>query len=180
VQEFYTGDDGLILGCQADVFYAYDGNAYRERETAAVHTQLYLWLEKARIQRTSKKNQTSWLDKFKPTASKVNEVMGAIEAIAFLDSSYASPCWLDGEHADMDPFDILPCPKGLLHIPTRTLLTPTPKFFALNALDIEFNPQPPEPKNWLKFLDDQWIDDSETKETLQELLGYLLTPRTHL
>jgi hypothetical protein len=35
--------------------------------------------------------------------------------------------------------EILVCQNGLLHLPTLALTPPTPAFFALNALDYDFD-----------------------------------------
>jgi putative DNA primase/helicase len=55
----------------------------------------------------------------------------------------------------------------------------TPAFFTLNGVDFAFGPHADEPEYWLRFLHDLWPDDHESHHTLQEWLGYLLTPRTH-
>jgi putative DNA primase/helicase len=55
---------------------------------------------------------------------------------------------------------------------------PTPRLFALSAADLDFDPNAPPPAAWLAFLGDLWGTDSESIETLGEVLGYLLTPDT--
>ena len=77
------------------------------------------------------------------------------------------------------PFDVLPCRSGLLYIPTRKLLPATPQFFTLNGLEFAFDRHAGEPEHWLRFVHDLWPDDLESRQTLQEVIGYLLTPRTH-
>jgi putative DNA primase/helicase len=60
------------------------------------------------------------------------------------------------------------------------LLAPTPAFFTLHGLDFAVDPDAPPPVHWFRFLDDLWPDDPASRDTLQEWIGYCLTPRTHL
>jgi putative DNA primase/helicase len=80
----------------------------------------------------------------------------------------------------LNPFEILACRNGLLHIPTRRLLPATPQFFTLNGLEFDYDSNAPPPSKWLNFLDQLWPEDTESKNTLQEWIGYLLTPETRL
>jgi putative DNA primase/helicase len=175
----------LALHHQAGVFFGYrpEVAVYRELDEAAVRAELYAFLEEARRWTQpkggkSQDEQPASLLPFKPTRSRVDNVLDALRALCNLPASLAAPCWLQARHG-LDPFDVLPCRNGLLHIPTRELLPATPRFFALNGLDFAFDPRAPEPKCFLTFLRQLWPDDQESRETLQELIGYLLTPRTH-
>src|SRR5262249_34336406 len=53
-----------------------------------------------------------------------------------------------------------------------------PSFFCTYALDYDFSPDAPSPTAWLKFLDELWPEDEQSRKTLQEWFGYLLTPDT--
>jgi putative DNA primase/helicase len=119
------------------------------------------------------------LESFKPTKAKVENVLDALRATCNLPSASTPPCWLQDDPG-LDPLDVLPFRNGLLHIPTRRLLPLTPAFFSLNGLAFEYEPHARDPTNWLRFLHDLWPDDQESRDTLQEVIGYLLTPRTHL
>jgi putative DNA primase/helicase len=103
--------------------------------------------------------------------------MDALRALCHVPTSTVQPCWL-GADPGIDPFDVLACRNGHLHIPTRELRAPTPTFFTTNGLDFDYEPDAGEPERWLRFLDDLWPDDSESIATLQEMIGYLLTPDT--
>ncbi len=184
---------GAILGLRhhGGVFYEYDGaaSAYRERDEAAIRADLYTFLEPAlRWIEPRGEGGTPKLGPFKPTQAKVENVLDALRAVCNLATSFAPPCWLQDDPG-LDPFEILACRNGLLHIPTRTLLPATPAFFTLNGLDFAYDPDAPAPAHWLRFLMDLWPEDmdketgkdrgAECRETLQEMMGYCLTPRTH-
>lgn len=162
----------VALRHQASVFYGYrpDASAYREMDEATVRADLWRFLETA---------QLAGAQPFKPTKSKVENVLDALRATCHLPTSRTAPAWLQDEASDLDPQDILPMRGGLLHIPTRTILAPTPQLFALNGLDFAYDAQAPAPDHWFHFLATLWPNDGESSSTLQEWFGYNLTPRTH-
>ena len=153
--------------------------AYGELDEAAVRAALYLFLEDAQRWTESKGQQPRTLEAFKPTKGKVDNVLDALRAVCNLPASCAPPCWLQDDPG-LDPFEVVACHNGLLHIPTRELLPPTPAFFTLHGLDFAVDPHAPPPVHWLRFLDDLWPADQASRDTLQEWIGYCLTPRTHL
>jgi putative DNA primase/helicase len=116
---------------------------------------------------------------FKPDTSKVSNVLDALRAVCNLPTSHTAPCWLDGSIGP-DPAEIVSCSNGLLHIPTRRLMAPTPRFFTFNGLEFAYDPHAPQPKNWLNFINQIWPDDFQSRDTLREWIGYLLTPVTRM
>ena len=117
---------------------------------------------------------------FKPTISKVANVLDALRAVCNLPTFYAAPCWLDG-CAGPDPSEIGVCSNGLLHIPTRRLLPSTPRFFSLNGLGFTVRPARGSTKTWMRFLTKSGRMISGIREgQLQEWIGYLLTPVTRM
>ncbi len=143
IEREHTMENVMALRHQAGVFYRYEG-AYHEREEARLRAELYRFLEPA--QYLSKEG----IKPFKPTKSKVENILDALRGLTNLPASQASPCWL--HPADLDARDLLACRNGLLHLPTRTLHPLTPHFFALNALDFDYDPNAPNPEAWLDFL----------------------------
>jgi hypothetical protein len=172
VDRFYTIDSTRGLQHQAGVFYEYQRafNAYADLDESAIRSKLYEFLDSAKTKTESR------LVPFKPTKTKVDNALDALRAITNLPMSSPSPSWLKPN--TLDPLEIIACRNGLLHIPTRKLLPPTPEFFTLNGIHFEFNSNAPRPENWLRFLDQLWPDDSPSIQSVQEWIGYLLTPRT--
>jgi len=169
VEQFHTIDDFLGLRHQGGVFYQYRTTAYHEVDEAAVRARLYHWLEGAQAQGGP----------FKPTDRKVDNVLDSLRAVCNLPKSSVAPCWLK-DNPGLDPLEIVACRNGLLHIPTRRLLPATPRLFILNGLEFDYESKAPSPENWLKFLDQLWPKDTESIQTLQEWIGYLLTALTFL
>ncbi len=176
LERTYTAEGIITLRHQAGVFCGYDPelNSYVDVEDAVIRARIYAFLDKA-LRWDPELNQ---LVPFKPTKAKVENFLDSLRALCVLPASSAAPCWLDTETV-LDPLDIVPCRNGLLHVPTRELLPPTPHFFTRNGLDFAFDADAPTPVHFLRFLDDLWPDDRESQECLQECMGYLLTPRTH-
>ena len=181
VARSYLVDGLLALRHHAGVFYAHqpDIGAYHDLDEAAVRAELYLFLEDAQCWTASKGQQPPTLEAFRPTKTKVDNVLDALRAVCNLAASCAPPCWLQDDPG-LDPFEVVACHNGLLHIPTRELLAPTPAFFTLHGLEFAVDPHAPSPLHWLRFLDELWPADQASRDTLQEWIGYCLTPRTHL
>lgn len=170
----YTVDGRLVLRAQQDEFLAYDGAAYQFTEVATIRQRLYEFLRDAYC---PGKNEPK---PFKPTATVVNNIMDALRARCHVPATSASPpAWI-GDEEPRPPGELLACRNGLLHLPSGTLLPPTPDFFTRNALDFEYDPDAPEPERWLAFLEQLWPNDPDSIALLQEVFGYLLTPDTSL
>ena len=177
----YTVNDTLALRRQAGVFYSYQPKlgAYDALADETVRAELYSFLEVAKA-----RTKDGELTDFRPNRSKVSDVLDAFNALTNLDPSLKAPRWLANDPG-LNPLDILSCPNVLLHIPTRTLLPPTPDFYTLNGIDCAYDADAPTPTQWLTFLNQLWgaaddePGDPESIDTLQEIFGYLLCPDTH-
>jgi hypothetical protein len=178
LEDAHLVDGVLSLRHQCGVFYRYASAAYREHDESAVRAALYGFLESARRRSESEGDDGApALVPFKPTKAKAENVLDALRAVCNLPASFAAPCWL-GDDPGLDPFTVMSCRNGLLHIPTRNLRLLTPRFFTLNSLDFEYDPDAAKPERWLQFLHELWGADRTSIDALQEWLGYLLTPDT--
>lgn len=169
-QLHFTYDDRRTLYRHRGTFYRWEGGAYSEIGEPALRSDLYAWLDQC----DSYKGASRDVRPVKPDQRLVNDVLDGLRSAAHLDDAFSAPIWLsggDGVSAD----EIIVCQNGLLHLPTRTLLPPTPLFFAHNAISFGFDPDAPAPEQWLAFLQQLWPDDEIAVETLQELFGYILT-----
>jgi putative DNA primase/helicase len=140
-------------------FRRFRAGAYHVVEDGAVRRDVYHHLDEQQIS---------------PNARRVSDVIDALRGEAHLSRTITPPCGIDG--ADLGP--LLHFPNGTLDLATGELLAPDPSRFVLNTLDVEHNSDAATPIAWLRFLDSIWHDDPETIDTLQEVMGYLLTCRT--
>jgi len=167
----YQGDRGRTIHRHRAEFYAWTGTHYAEIAEAELRAGLYHFREGA------KRVADDQLKPFQPTSARVSDVLDALRAVAHLPDGTDTPAWLDGRAAP-PAGEVLACRNGLLHLPSRRMVAPTPAFFGLNAVEFDYDPSAPDPEAWLAFLDSLWRDDPESIDTLQEVLGYLLTPDT--
>lgn len=118
---------------------------------------------------------------FEPNQYKVRNVADALRAIGHVAQSVQPPAWLEDEHATpIGQGDFLPLANGILELSSRRLRSHTPEFFGQHVLPFPYDPSAPEPESWLRFLDELWPDDQESKETLAEGFGYVLSGDTSL
>ena len=161
------------LGLRHDgAFYCYDGAAYRSLEERSVRADIYHFLDGA-----NRLTEVGELVPFDPTRSKVDNVVDALRAISDLPHTKQAPCWL-ADDPGFDPFDIVSCQNGLLHIPSGALLPATPAFYTHQAVPFAYDPDAPPPTYWLRVQSDTWPDDVESQRLWQEWCGYMLTPST--
>ena len=172
IERNYTNDGHRTLLHHAGQFHAWTGTHYPPVDDAKIRAGLYSFLEGA-VRMAEKK-----LVPFKPTTFKVNNVIDALKAAVNLPTSITAPTWLTSNPDLPDPAEIVSCQNGLLHLPSLKLLPATPNFFGLNAVGFPYLPNAPKPVHWLKFLGQLWPDDPEAVRTLQEVMGYALTPDT--
>ena len=157
-----------------DDWLEYRSGAYRDTEDATVRSALYRELNGALVQKVTD-GEVEYLP-FNPDTTKVNKVLDALEMVAHQPAdTMAPPVWLDGD--GLPPLEVVACRNGLLHVPSRELLPPTPRFFTRNALDLDFDANAPAPKEWLTFVR-QVQPDPVAAELLQDWFGYLLLPDT--
>lgn len=168
----FTKDGERTLHHQNDTFYGYNGTHYPELDSADVRSRTYAFFDSA-FRATGKGKRAP----FNPNRTSVGDALDALKAVANLPSSVQAPTWLGGQ-AGPPAHEVIACTNGLLHLNTRKLLPPTPKFFTQNALPFPFDSTAPEPTEFLKFLDSIWPGDHEAIDTLQEMTGYFLTADT--
>jgi putative DNA primase/helicase len=128
----------------------------------------------------------------------VSNTLEHLRSLTLLPPDTEQPSWLDGAplfYPPWNPRDVLPTKTGLVNL--RYMAEgmpgashpPTPAFFESHALSYGFDPNAPEPVNWLTFLGARkpapgcrinplWPNDPESIATLQEWIGYLLTTDT--
>ena len=75
---------------------------------------------------------------------------------------------------------VVPLANGLLTIDNRKLIPHTPAYFSPHVLPFEFDRTAPSPARWLRFLEELWPDDEESRAALAEIMGYILGGSTAL
>ena len=92
------------------------------------------------------------------------------------------PAWLANGDTLPPASEFFACGNGLLHLPSGKLYPPTPDYFGLSASEVLYDPDAPEPREWMTFLADLLGDergyDQEAVDALQESFGYSLSSDT--
>ena len=109
------------------------------------------------------------------TQSFIVNVLGSLQAHARIDDA-EQPCWLGVQPAPFPPDCTVPTRTALVSIGSGAHVDITPRFFSPYRLDFDYQPDAPEPAEWLKFLESLFGSDTESIELLQEWFGYCLTP----
>jgi P4 family phage/plasmid primase-like protien len=115
---------------------------------------------------------------FQPLVTHVTATADALRSVVAVDVQ-REPAWL-GRPREPSANRIVSLENGLLDLATRTLIPHTPSFFTRNSLPFPWRPNAGRPARWLKFLSEVFDGDQEQISTLQEVMGYLLTPDTSL
>lgn len=163
--------------------YGWTGTHWTELSADQVGVKLHVFLTHAqRLGVYDPKTKTRGEPlPFNPAKKHTDEVTHALRSLILLDAERA-PAWARGCPRDecsrlMRAEDMVSLGNGLFHLPTRELVPHTPAYFTLNALPFEHDETATCP-TWLQFLTSLWPEDRESIDTLQEVMGYLLTADT--
>jgi putative DNA primase/helicase len=174
-----------------DEFHRWDGTAYRRLGEAEIRAEIVKRV-KEEFDRLNRSAVRKWQERGKRnqkgretlppvagavTRALVSDVYQAMASIVLLPGTVSQPCWL-GEPGPHPAAEFLACRNGLLHLPTTTLLPPTPRFFSANGLEYDYDPDAPAPETWLRFLEDVLPGDLEAQRALRMWFGYHLLPDT--
>jgi putative DNA primase/helicase len=179
IADQFTTDDKRTLYRHRAAFWSWTGNYYMLADDEVVESRIWQFLEKAKVNVKVKVGEGEYESRiipFKPNRNRVGNVVAALGAISQLDSFIEPPAWLVSETLPAKEF--LACGNGLLHLPTGTLHSPSPSYFNLSASEVMFDPNAPEPVQWLAFLKQLFGDDQEQIQLLQDQFGYLISPDT--
>ncbi len=176
VLQHYMGTGGvLLLRHHRNTFLSYDGTRWCEDDEGRVRSQLWRWLESACYA-----NAKGEICPFEPTKYKITNVIEALKAIGHVPESVQPPVWLDasGTITPINAGEIITVENGIFEFGSRTLQPHTPELFSLHCLPFAYDSDAPEPGRWLRFLDEIWGDDVESKQAIQEIFGYTLSDDT--
>lgn len=160
----YQGENLVRVG---GAWYEYAGKNYIERSEENIDVGIYNYLAGA-----MKYGPQAAIVPFNPTNASVANVKTAVRAVA-AKGDINSPSWLPG-HEGPAPHELISMSNGILHIPTRRLLPHSPGYFTLNTLPFDYDTGS-EPREWLAFLNSVFPDDDQSIDTLQEMMGYLVS-----
>ncbi len=161
----------------ARAWWRYDGVRYVEFDDEALTRDIIKFLDIVVVEKIDKEGEKR---RERVTARKriIGEVATALLSTAPIIEGGA-PQWTSRKEGEPDATRLVPCKNGLLDLRERRVFEPTPRLFATQSLGARWEPDAPDPRAWLAFLDSVWGDDRESIRTLQQIFGYLISSDTH-
>jgi putative DNA primase/helicase len=155
-------------------FYTWTGTRWTEVADRTIQAGIYRVLEHA-VYEGPKMILLPW----DPTRYKVANVAEALAAIVHITEHTDPPQWLEGAPT-AGATGLVALANGLLDVRTRKLQPCSPLYFNLSALPYEYQPDPPAPTRWLRFLQELFPDDGDSIRLLQQWFGYVISGDTNL
>jgi putative DNA primase/helicase len=157
----------------------WENGAYAAEEVDGVASDVHKFLKRAKT-RTKSETGEEKVSAFIPLNKDITEVTGALKR-EYHKPPMDKPRWMNGVTGP-DPRNIISFPNGLLDITTGVLYAPNPNFFTYNALGFKYDPDAPEPVNFLAFLESIFAPDQvrEAIPLLQKMFGYLVSGDTSM
>lgn len=110
------------------------------------------------------------------------DVVANLHALVPLPAEIEPPALVDGT---VLPFrsNMIPMTNGIFNVDAflegrDPIIAHGPEWFTTSVLPFAYDPDVGDPKEWSRFLDDLFDDDIESRDTLQEMFGYLITSET--
>ncbi len=175
--DHHTAGTEVLIRHHRNTFHRYTGSSWPEAEDRRLMSDLYRWLKPAKYWKKAGETLDELVD-FAPTRHKMADLIDALKALTHLDASETPPLWLTD--ATWPAEQVVPVRNGLLHVPTRELIPHTPTYFSPHVLPFDFDPAASPPARWMRFLDELWDEDEESKRCVAELMGYVLAGGTSL
>ena len=171
---FRDGSGRLLLRRYQGEFFAHNKACYRRVTEEELDARIYTHLEGLRTAKLQ--DEVVRLVKVVPRSRLVREVRLALPSRGLLlPNEVFPPIWLD-ERESPDPLELIPCANGILDLTMGKLIPATPFLFQTYALAFSYDSNAPVPVEWLKFLESLWGDEPDAISSLQEIVGYLLSP----
>jgi putative DNA primase/helicase len=159
--------------------------AYEMIENDTIESEMLLWLEACKrnvayeaVNAQSGEPETKFKQEpFNPKEADVQQVNNMLAHVFHVKAGEMKPpFFLDGgkgEHAGLDPANLISTQSGLLDITTRTEYPATPQFFTRTALPIAYDATAECPQ-FRTFLF-QVLDDDGLVALMQQWFGHLIT-----
>lgn len=171
VERFHHHPDSTTLAFWREDFYEWLAaeNRYKSIEDQELRRRFYRTLDRAVTQ------GANGISPWTPTREKLNRVLDALQAESHV-SAELERSWRESREVAR----VIPFANGNLDIASKVLSAPTPNLFTTVALPYAYDALATSPVRWLKFLDELWPGDADSKAVLQEWFGYILSGSVNL
>ena len=159
--EFVDGKPTLCLS-DDDKLFGWNGAHYALLSPPKTRTEIFAFFKKEGVDITK--------------VGHYDLIVQALKAQTYVEAR--PPCWLGDDDPPAPVDELLAAGNGILHLESGKLYPASPSFYNDYSVSFDYDPNAPEPKNWLTFLGQLFPKDSESIEALQQWFGYLLTRDT--
>ncbi|MGW5231792.1 phage/plasmid primase, P4 family [Streptomyces nodosus] len=173
--EFQIDAETPITRLWNDQFWRYQDVLWRRVSDSVMRSGLYKRLDRELVLVPAEDGKFS-LERWSPTAGKINNVMDAARAIYNFGDDAQPGTWL----GDMPNGTLIPMQNGFLRLEDRELIEPSPRFFNTSVSPCVYNPKAKCPR-WLRFINDELFPaDEESARAVQQWFGYVVSRRTDI
>jgi putative DNA primase/helicase len=165
-------EGGTLVHWQGQHYRFDGGSGWRPLSKIALNGEVYRFLDRAVVRR-----EGGGYSRYQPDDKKVGKVCHAVTALVDLPELERVPAWIRPEAGDPPVRELVAVQNGLLHLPSRTLMAPTPRLFWLGTLAFGYDAAARCPE-WEQFISEVWGDDAEAMATVQEMFGLCVTDVT--
>jgi putative DNA primase/helicase len=166
----------LTLRRWRGTWHRWTDGLWRELDEAELRSELYQRTEHATYLHVDGRDKSTEERAWAPNKGSIGQLIEAVEANTILPADIEPGTWLDERRSGR----VTPVENGLVDLSTRELLPTTPAYFNTSRCGFRYDPNAPEPTRWLDFLASIWPDDQQAIDTLQEIVGYILSGRRDL
>ncbi len=150
-------------------FWRWNGAYYAPEPDEVMRGLVYGFLDSAR--KWTGQNQTV---RFQPTPRHVNEVLDCLKTGLALGVEFQPPMWMDTSASGTDWIVFR---NGIVNVLTGEMRPLSHRFWAHSALRFDWRPDTPCPV-WDHFMNEAFPDDEESKQAVEEFIGYSMTEET--
>lgn len=166
-------------------FYRWIGTHWQRMDDDTLESLVYMRFKDAQFIKQGQGNQAGLPADYDINPARTTALVQGIRAHVIVNGDTDHPAWLDQDstavpNVDFPAREVIACSNALVNARSKSTRKHTPRFFNTTSVGYEYNPSAPAPVAWLRFLNELWPDDVESREALQEIAGYCLTNRTDL
>jgi len=171
LREDFIKPEGLVLRRHDGMFWLWDSVRYRQQPLEMVANTVWKFAGKCSLAVASQRTITN--KKYPMTKGRLSSILSAASARTAV-TGY-TPQWLDNEHNDIDPINVVSFKNGLLDVSSWILYPPSPEFFSYNGLPFDYVPDI-DYSWWEDLVGDIMQHDEDSIRLLQQWFGYCLIP----
>jgi putative DNA primase/helicase len=177
IESLYTRDGSCQLVYFQGELWSYDSICYQLVRRERVERDMLEFLTNAYFR--VRRGKAVFLEPFPATVSATESAVDAVQLISqlALRPNDIPPFWIDGRLTP-DPKQLIRAPNMCIDMQTWKSHPLTPQLFSTTALDFNLDLDPPEPKEWFKFLH-VTFPHVDSQRLLQQFMGYCLSGFTH-